>query len=359
MIIHATNTSGLGASHVTTSFIDAASNLGLLNDSILYLPKTGPLKNYLSSSGNIVRHNRWLPNGISRLIECLFASYIFPSNEQTIVLGDIPLRGIVNQIVLVHQPNLVSPKINKLSSNSWHYKILRILFKINLKFAKYIVVQTDVMKADLIKSYPELKEKVIVMPQPLPNWFILENNYSKRKTHNEKKILFYPAAGYSHKNHQFLIKLNDFLNKNKNKNKIENLNFKILLTLTEEEFIPYNNISFVKNLGRLDSKEIISEYNKSDGLLFLSLMESYGLPLVEALNFQLPVIVVDLPYSRWMCGKEAYYFENDSIVSFLNAINKFNSDMDKNLKKDYTDVLKKFPSSWDSVVKQFINLIQK
>lgn len=355
IIIHATNTTGLGACHVITSFIDAASNLGLLNNSILYLPKKGPLENYIPSNGNVIRYNRWLPNSFSRLFECLFSSYIFPPNEQTIVLGDIPLRGINNQIVLVHQPNLVDPKVNKLSSNSWRYKIFRALFRKNLKFAKSIVVQTDVMKEDLIKSYPDLKEKVVVMPQPLPSWFILENKYSKRKTHNEKKILFYPAAGYSHKNHRFLIKLNSFLDKNK----IENLNFKILLTLTEEEFVPYKNISFIQNLGRLDSTQIISEYNKSDGLLFLSLMESYGLPLVEALNFSLPIIAIDLPYSRWMCGKEAYYFENDLIDSFLMALDNFNSDIDKNLKKDYKDVLKKFPSSWDSVVEQFVYLVQK
>lgn len=352
MIIHATNTTGLGASHVITSFINGASNLGLLNNSILYLPEKGPLNNFSPSNGKVVRYKRWLPNSFSRLFECLFASLIFPSNEQTIVLGDIPLRGIKNQIVLVHQPNLVNPKINRLSGNSLHYKIYRALFKMNLKFASWIVVQTDVMKDDLIKSYPTINEKILVVPQPLPSWFkiaeaIIEKNFS-----SDVITLFYPAAGYSHKNHLFLNKLNSYFIENK----IDKFNFKILLTLTDEEFLPYNNIPFVENLGRLNSEQILNAYGASDALLFLSLVESYGLPLVEALKLGLPILTVDLAYSRWMCDNEAYFFENESMDSFFQAFNNLSSDLNKQIKKDYTNVLQKFPLSWETVVQKFVDL---
>jgi hypothetical protein len=353
MIIHATNTTGLGASHVITSFIEAASNLGILNKAKLYLPDKGPLRDFSPVYGKVIRYKRLLPNSISRLLECYFASYIFPKEEQFIVLGDIPLKGINNQIVLVHQPNLIDPKYNKLSSNSLHYKVYRTLFKMNLKYASWIVVQTDVMKSDLIKSYPALNDKIVVMPQPLPSWFSIDDRLVFKIKKNKDSIsLFYPAAGYSHKNHLFLSKLNSYFIENK----INNCNFKILLTLTKEEFVPYNHIPFVENLGRLNSEQIIAVYNNCDALLFLSLVESYGLPLVEALKLSLPILTVDLAYSRWMCDDEAYYFTNESIDSFLLAFNKLNSDINKGFIKDYTHVLSKFPNSWESIVTSFIKL---
>lgn len=352
MIIHATNTTGLGASHVITSFIDAASNLGLLNNSILYLPENGPLANFIPSNGKVIRYKRRLSNSLSRLVECLFASFIFPRNELIIVLGDIPLRGIKNQIVLVHQPNLVNPKFNKLSCNSLHYKIYRILFKMNLEFVNWVVVQTDVMKDDMIKSYPALKVKIVVIPQPLPNWFKIEDRIAGYNFLNDKITLFYPAAGYSHKNHMFLKKINSYFRENK----IDDFNFKILLTLTDEEFLSYNDIPFVENLGRINPEQVLNTYKICDALLFLSLVESYGLPLVEALKLSLPILTVDLPYSRWMCSDEAYYFENESVDSFLMAFGNLKAALDERIKKDYKNVLKKFPTSWEYVVQEFVNL---
>lgn len=351
MFIHASNTTGLGASQVIISFIQSACKLGLLENSNVYLPSDGPLSNFCIGDLKIIRYKRYLPNSISRSIECLCAKYIFPRNQLTIVLGDLPLRGIKNQIVLVHQPNLVSPKVNPYSSKSFKYRMLRILFRYNIKYAKKIVVQTGVIADELIKSYPSIKDKTFVIPQPAPGSFSLNNENSKVIDRNGPITFFYPAAGYSHKNHNFLILLNDYFNYHG----ITDINFKVWLTLTEEEYLPYKNITFIKNLGRLNYEEVLKTYNECDALLFLSHSESYGLPLVEAMKFSLPILVVDLDYSKWMCNDKAYYFKHNQIESFLNAKTELIADLLKGISPDYNKELEKFPWSWDEVVLKFIS----
>lgn len=349
MLIHCTNISGLGASQVITSFIDQACELELLDTTNIFLPNQGTLLNYTPARGRIYRYKRILPNNISRIIEIFFSKYLFPIEEKTIVLGDIPLRGIKNQVVLVHQSNLVYPKINPLSSTSFKFKILRVMFKLNLKYASRIIVQTNVMKMELQNSYPELMDRIEVVPQPIPNWFEGIQILNKIKKPDAVLKLFYPAAGYHHKNHLFLKNFNDYLISEK----IQFPNIEVWVTLTHEEFAPFEKISFVKNLGRLNHNEVISAYENCDCLLFLSLAESYGLPLVEALSISLPILTVDLPYSRWMCEDSVYYFNLNSFNSFLKALCVINNDLNNNLMPNYTEVLSKFPKDWEEVVEKF------
>jgi hypothetical protein len=348
MQIHATNIRGLGASQVVVSFLDAYSRVSDYDATIIHLPQKGILSNYIPKSGLLKRFRRVLPNGISRFIECFFSFFYF-SNIPTIVLGDIPLRGITNQIVLVHQPNLIYPKINSNSSKSFNFRISRFLFSINLKYVKKVIVQTGAMALDMEASYPKIKNKIVITPQPVPNW--LEKNVLKYNTDFKQNIkLFYPAAYYPHKKHNFLIKLNNFCRDNN----IDFGHIEVWLTLDEKEFNPCETIKWVKNLGRLNSKEMNIYYQKADALLFLSSIESYGLPLIEAISLNLPILTVDYPYSRWICENNGFYFKGYSEKSFLKTLNNLVNNLSTKKKIDYSQQISKFPDSWEDIVKEFL-----
>ena len=351
MQIHSTNIHGLGASQVVQSFLESADNMGLLENSVIYLPEKGRLSEFRGSTGSYFRYKRIFPNGFSRIIECLL-SPIFFNNVETIVLGDLPLRGIDNQVVLVHQPNLIYPIVNKYSSKKLNFRISRFIFSLNIRYTKKVIVQTGIMADDLIKSYPRLKNKILVMPQPVPSWFLEVS--PEKSVLNGKLKLFYPAAFYPHKRHDFLKKLNDYCDSKK----INSSEFEIWVTLSQEEFQPYKNISFLKNLGRLDSKGMKRYYESSDALLFLSSVESYGLPLVEALTINSSIIAPDLKYARWMCEDAAYYFKPYCAESLLSTILSLKDDLIKGKKLDAEQALKKFPDSWDKVVETFYNSLR-
>jgi glycosyltransferase involved in cell wall biosynthesis len=205
------------------------------------------------------------------------------------------------------------------------------------------------METELLLSYPKLKNRVVVQPQPVPLNFTKIDRTSlirNKKTEDNYINLFYPAAAYPHKNHDFLYVIDKILNKFERK-------INISVTLTNEEFEPYMQLNQVKNLGRLNTTRMIQEYESVDGLLFLSTAESFGLPLLEATTFNLPIISVDLPYARWMCEDSGVYFDLNE-DSFENAINNFISNLGTSI--NYSEELKKFPNDWDEVTSFFQKL---
>ena len=353
MQIHATNVHGLGACQVVISFLDSSQRSSNLSSTNIYLPSYGTLSKYNSSKLNTIFYNRFLPNAFSRVFECIF-SRLFFSDTATIVLGDIPLRGISDQVVLVHQPNLIYPKINQYSSRSLIFRINRFLFSINQRFAKKIIVQTGAMAKQMIASYPKIKDKIIICPQPIPNWFSIEDVNCKKRIDPQKLYLFYPAMYYPHKKHNFLIDVEAYCRKhNYNLN-----NYEIWLTLDDEDFNQFKKIKYVKNLGILNQDEMHHYYMKANALLFLSSMESYGLPIVESLTMNLPIIIADFEYSRWLCEESALYFKPYDEHSFIIALDKLKDELIINSNRNYSHLTDKFPKSWDNVVDVFLNALE-
>jgi glycosyltransferase involved in cell wall biosynthesis len=351
-IIHASNVNGLGARQVVSSFIENYLSTHSSEVSKVIVPSNGYgfLKKLYPKK--ILFYNRFVPNSISRFMECYLSKYFFEIDKNYIVLGDIPLWGIDNQVVLVHQSNLVKPSVDPLSSTSLKFKVNRLLFNHNLKFVKNIVVQSGVMKKNLELSYPVLQDKILVNPQPVPS--SIRNRMVQVANGQERALgpcvkLFYPSAGYPHKNHRFLLNLVNIIPEFE-------LEVQVSLTLTDKEYEPFKQIPWIVNLGRLNSKEMITEYQKHDGLLFLSYAESFGLPLLEAMYFGLPIIAPDLPYAKWMCEDQAVYFNYDK-GSFQLALSRFINDYSH--LGNYTTAMEKFPSDWDEVTSYFREVLLK
>jgi glycosyltransferase involved in cell wall biosynthesis len=135
--------------------------------------------------------------------------------------------------------------------------------------------------------------------------------------------------------------------------------FEIKLTLSDDEFEKFKSISFLKNLGRLNVDQMNLEYQQTDILLFLSNIETYGLPLIEAMTFKLPILVADFNYSRWVCEEQAYYFKPNDYKSFISSLNVLVQDLKNNKTYKYDNVLKKFPNNWNQVVEVFILNLEK
>lgn len=56
---------------------------------------------------------------------------------------------------------------------------------------------------------------------------------------------------------------------------------------------------------------LVAQYRLADGCIFLSICESFGHPLVEALAMGKPLICADRPYAREICGEHALYVDPD------------------------------------------------
>lgn len=347
------NVRGLGAIQLAQSLLPAFERVaGSLIDNI-WLPSTGNLKNYRGilnlDSYKIVKRN--LPNSISRTIECFFPNYFYPSENSIIVLGDLPLRHQGKQVVFVHRPHLISSvKSGTLIGdlNAW---VSRKIFNINSDFADTIIVQTKSMRTGLLQTYKNITDKIEIIAQPAPEWLISDPiRRTKRISCDNFDIvnLFFPSAEYPHKNHDLLYR---YYKEHKNNSALTH----ITVTLNQPD--EFNSKFGIKFVGRLDSVGMRNQYQKTDALLFPSLEESYGLPLVEAICIGLPIICADRPYARALCGDNAIYFDPLSTSSLAVAIDDLRARLLSGWWPNWKNERSQFPKSWDDVAKEMIKLL--
>lgn len=78
-------------------------------------------------------------------------------------------------------------------------------------------------------------------------------------------------------------------------------------------------------LGRVSDEELLTLYHQAECLIFPSLYEGFGLPLLEAMACGCPVLASDIQVFREVCGDAAIYFNphdpqniHDTITTYLN-----------------------------------------
>jgi hypothetical protein len=348
--LHLTNVAGAGASQLLLSLLPALERNTGVQITEIYLPERGCLANYIKSpnGGMSKQYRRHLPNGLSRILECLVFARIFDGNTPLLVLGDLPLRCRAPQVVFVQTPHVIKPSRQDWSLVGIKFAISRLVFRLNARYANAFVVQTTFMQAALAASYPAISNKIHVIGQPAPAWLLMNSSRRSglRGTPGGALKLIYPAAGYPHKNHKLLehIKPGSDLSW-----PIESLK----LTLPAEDH-PAPKIGWVKCVGFLPVFQIIQAYEEVDGLLFLSTNESYGFPLVEAMFIGLPIVCPDLPYAHALCKEGAIYFDPLSIDSLRTAVKTLHARLSAGWWPDWTNQLSEIPKDWDVVADRMI-----
>ncbi|RMZ59324.1 glycosyltransferase [Chryseobacterium nematophagum] len=78
----------------------------------------------------------------------------------------------------------------------------------------------------------------------------------------------------------------------------------------------------IRNLGYInDKRKVALEYTRSKFVIFPSLKESFGLPLVESLQFNCKILAADLDYVKQVCHP-SYQFDPRSTEQIFNAFEK-------------------------------------
>jgi glycosyltransferase involved in cell wall biosynthesis len=138
------------------------------------------------------------------------------------------------------------------------------------------------------------------------------------------KKLIYVASGASHKNHLRLLDAWEVLAR-------EGLYPTLLLTLdNDKDLVLLSYINEMKlrlpvkidNLGVLSHQHVLEVYTTVDALIFPSLTESFGLPLIEANKANIPIIASELDFVRDLVVP-AQSFDPSSITSIARAIKRY------------------------------------
>jgi glycosyltransferase involved in cell wall biosynthesis len=163
-----------------------------------------------------------------------------------------------------------------------------LIFKKNSNFVDKFFVQTPAMRS-LFKNQKQV-EVVPFLPE-MTN----ERHQKPRPQKVEDFCFFYPSAPFVHKNHERLVgawvALQD-----------KGLKPKLILTLKlpdlnekTQRLIQQHNPR-IEFIGELSYHDTFKQYLQSDALIFPSLCESLGLPLLEAQHVGLPILSANRDY---------------------------------------------------------------
>ena len=344
--ISLTNVQGEGASHLVGSLLPALEAQTATAIRRVDLPDRGALSTYrVLDPGTLQRtYRRRLPNALSRLFECL-RPLADDDGMPLLVLGDLPLRSKGIQTVFVHNTHVLARQAGVSGRQAVKFASMRAVFRHNLRHATQVVVQTELMRRNLVASYPILEGRVCVIRQPPPAWLLAHPAALRTATRSARLRLFYPAAAYPHKNHGLIAQL-------AHHSIVIGAVDEIVVTL--DPFGRKPSQGLIQYVGHLDPEAMRDRYSRTDALFFPSLSESYGLPLVEAMWLGLPIVCSDLPYAHELCGNQAFYFNPHDVHSAAAAIDTLASRVAQGWCPDWSQALANIPRDWNNVASQLL-----
>jgi len=270
----------------------------------------------------------------------------------------------IKQLIYLHQSIPFSETINWNFFNKderilWFYKnIYKKLIRLTLKSNSYIVVQTEWMKNAVMEQFNWNSKKISVIKPNIKNIAVektLEIDFNNNEFH-----LFYPANSAVYKNHELIINALKYIKDNK-----PEIYKNIILHFTLDGTLNNNRNALLVNLikdlqvdeqikyeGKILYESVLSFYKSCDLMLFPSYIETFGLPLIEAASFGMPILAVEMDYAREVMGDyEGVKFldHKDSKLWAENIIDLYN----KRIKYALYNI--NYETSW----KDFFKLIEK
>lgn len=200
-------------------------------------------------------------------------------------------------------------------------KIERIWLRLAMKHANQFLVQSLSMQKLMcifVKgAIPVINAPFLDLPNKLIRKFIF-------KVSKQSPSFVYVASGEGHKNHRRLIEAWAILSK-------EDIRPHLTLTIDERSFpelcawmkdqIQNFKLNII-NTGIVSQSALVKIYAQSDALIYPSLLESFGLPLIEASCAGLDILAAELDYVRDIV-QPVETFDPNSALSIARAVRRY------------------------------------
>lgn len=116
----------------------------------------------------------------------------------------------------------------------------------------------------------------------------------------------------------------------------------------------------VEILGKLRGQVMAALYQGCDVLVYPSLCESFGFPLLEAMNFSVPIVAADTAVNREVAGDGAIYYSpmdiGETVEALLKIVDK--PDLRRSLGTTGRIRFENIHLCWDEYVRQCVELSQ-
>jgi glycosyltransferase involved in cell wall biosynthesis len=322
LFIQAMNVHQGGGLSLLLPLLDAAAAAG---------PTVALLDQRLEGSRNLPPglQVRWVPPSIGERIKAeRWLRVQVTAGDVVFCFGNLPpLRRLPCRVVLFVQNRLLIEKV-ELGMFGWKTRlrlhIERQWLARAASNADSFIVQTPTMRRLLCQALAIAPAQVSVCPfSAMPSQAAADAVPAPVDSAAPARFI-YPASGDAHKNHRVLVDAWAML---------KNAGARPVLHLTVDQRIypelaawidtqrAQNDLAIV-NHGHVAPTRLAELYGEATALVFPSLLESFGLPLLEASNAGLPVIAAELDYVRDVV-EPVQSFDPHSPVSLARAIRRF------------------------------------
>ncbi|MBU2228886.1 glycosyltransferase family 4 protein [Patescibacteria group bacterium] len=261
----------------------------------------------------------------------------------------------IHDLIITHFPTRRATKLGPLL-----YKAKQIGYKIVIwlaaKKAKRIITVSQFSKQEIVKHFKLKDEKVVVTyeacdpPKQVGGTF---TNIAERFKIT-KPYLLYVGNTYPHKNLERLVYA---FRKLRNEEKID---VQLVLVGKRDYFserleILVNEQGMKRDVifpGFVKDEELPLFYRSALLYVFPSSIEGFGLPPLEAMSYDLPVVSSNAPCMPEILGEAAKYFHPDEISDIVQVLKQVIQDkqIQENLREKGREHIKKF--SWRKMVEK-------
>lgn len=282
--------------------------------------------------------------GFNQAIEKFKPDLIHVQNF-TPVKKTIPIVNTIHDLCFKNYPHFFNLKTNF---------AFKFFFKRSLDSSDKLICVSNSTKNQLLKHYPINPKKITIIYEAADPVFHFIKNKNMVKKYLEKK--------FGIKNNYFLVVGN--LEKRKQPEeiikafnrvikKIKNIN----LVFAGVNKLRIKETKNIKILNYVSDVDLIFLYNGALTLIYFSLCEGFGLPLVESMTTKTPIICSDIAVFREIAQSSANYINNTEDLSQAMARIIKN----KSLKDKYSILVYKrsLSFSWQKTARKILKIYQE
>lgn len=240
--------------------------------------------------------------------------------------------------------------------------IRKLFLPLALRRADKIVATCNYSRRQMMENNFALDEKIKVIYSGIDlNWSkesFKQIEKTRKKFQIAREYLFYPAAFYFHKNHIRLLEAFSEIKKTWNK--------PLSLVLTGLKTYGYNFIlekikelnltRDVIYLGYISLDDLKAVYSGALAVVFPSLNEGFGFPVLEAMQCACPVIVSTATSLPEIAGNAAVYFNPNDKNCIARGVLKILSDPHLREKNIHLGLEQAKKFSWDKTASKYLEL---
>ncbi len=198
------------------------------------------------------------------------------------------------------------------------YQAKRIAYKIvfnqALTSSKHIITPSQSVKRQIIQLKPNLADKISPIYEGV--FFGPEAKKDFPKLKLPEKFLVYVGNLYQHKNIGFLIK---------NINSIRSLGLDLVIINPQKPGLKWRSIfkeNKIISYYHVSQAQLKYVYQKAYAFISPSLMEGFGLPVIESIFFDKPAILSDISVFKEITHNRMVYFSPRANLSLIKSLKK-------------------------------------